>query len=35
MARIHTDALDFEDEDEDDTGRADPDLRHDNDWSDD
>lgn len=27
MARIHTDALDFEDED--DTGRADPDYPHD------
>lgn len=29
MARIHTDALDWED---DDTGRADPDARHDNSW---
>lgn len=33
MARIHTDALDFEDED--DTGRADPDFAHDREGSED
>lgn len=31
MGRIHTDALDFEDED--DAGRADPDYPHDRDGS--